>query len=53
MTLHVKSTDAKAITDAITVYIDKKNRDYNKLVGQGYDEASTFSGSNSGVQRIL
>ncbi len=52
-TLHVKSTDADAITAAITAYISEKNLDYQKLVGQGYDGAATFSGSKSGVQRRI
>ena len=52
-TLHVKSTNAEAITAAITAYIGEKDLDYNKLVGQGYDGAATFSGSKSGVQRRI
>ena len=52
-TLHVKSTDAETITAAIAAYISEKNLDYQKVVGQGYDGASTFSGSKSGVQRRI
>ena len=53
MTLHVKSTDAETITAAITAYISENNLHYQKLVGQGYDGASTFSGNKSGVQRRI
>ena len=52
-TLHVKSTDAETITAAITAHISEKNLDYQMLVGQGYDGASTFSRSKSGVQRRI
>ena len=48
--LHVKSTNAKEITEALTLYMNDKGLDYRKLVGQGYDGASTFSGVNTGVQ---
>ena len=48
--LHVKSTDAEAITDTLTSFISEKNLDYRKLVSQGYDGAATFSGNRTGVQ---
>ena len=48
--LHVKSADADIITKAITSYLQEKNLNCRKLVGQGYDEAATFSGYRSGVQ---
>ena len=51
--LHEKSTDAKAITAALTSFVSEKNLDYRKLVGQGYDGAATFSGSKMGVQRRI
>ena len=51
--LHVKSTNAAAITDAITSFISEKNLDYRKLVGQGYDGAATFSGDRTGVQKRI
>ena len=47
--LHVKSTDAKEITHNIS---DKELK-YTKLVGQGYDGASPFSGAHSGVQKRM
>ena len=48
--LHVKSTDAKPITDTLTSLTSEKNLDYRKLVGQGYDGAATSSGNRTGVQ---
>ena len=51
--LHVKSTDADTITKAITSYLQKKNLNCRKLVGQGYDGAATFYGCRSGVQRRI
>ena len=48
--LHVKSTDADAITKVITSYLQENNLNCRKLVGQGYDGAATFSGCRSGVQ---
>ncbi len=51
--VHVRATDAQAITDALTMYMQDKALDYRKLVGQGYDGAATFSGVNSGVQRRM
>ena len=51
--LHVKSTDADTITKAITSYLQEKNLNCRKLLGQGYDGAATFSGCRSGVQRRI
>ena len=51
--LHVKSTDAENITDALTSFISGNNLDYKKVIGQGYDGAATFSGSRTGVQRRM
>ena len=52
-TLHVKATDAEAITAEITSYMSEKNLEYKELVGQGYDGAATFSGSRSEVQKRM
>ena len=52
-TLHVKSTNARAITAAITSYMNENHLECAKLVGQGYDGAATFSGSKSGVQKRM
>ena len=51
--LHVKSTDAETITEAITSFLNEKKLNHRKLVGQGYDGAAMFSGVNTGVQRRL
>ena len=45
-TLHIKSLDAEAITAAITAYLEAKSSSYRKLIGQGYDGASPFSGKH-------
>lgn len=47
--LHVTSTDAQAITAALTSCIETKRLEYHKLIGQGYDGAATFSGAHNGV----
>ena len=49
--LHIKATKAKAITAAITFFIDDKKPEYSLLVGQGYDGAAAFSGVQTEVQR--
>ena len=41
--LHVKSTNAATITEAITSFLNENNLDYRKLIGQGYDGAAAFS----------
>ena len=51
--LHVKVTNAEAITDAITSFTSDKGLEYSRLVGQGYDGAATFSGVQTGVQRRI
>ena len=51
--LYVKSTDPDTITKAITSYLQEKNLNCKKLVGQGYDRAATFFGCRSGVQRRI
>ena len=52
-TLHVRSTNAAGITEAITTFVNEKKLDYKKLVGQGYDGAATFAGVHTGVQRRI
>lgn len=51
--LHIKSTDAKTITEALTSFISQKGLDYHKLIGQGYDGAAPFSGRHTGVQQRI
>ena len=50
--LHIKSLDAEAITAAITTYLESKILSYRKLIGQGYDGASPFSGKHTGVKKM-
>ena len=51
--LHIKSLDAEFITAAITAYVESKGFSFRKLIGQGYDGASPFSGKNTGVQKRI
>ena len=51
--LHVKDVDAASITQALTSFMEEKNLDYRRLVGQSYDGAATFSGCTNGVQRRM
>ena len=51
--LHVTSTNAKAITAALTSFIETKGLEYHKLIGQGYDGAATFSGAHNGVHKRM
>ena len=51
--LHVKEVNAASITKALTSFMEEKNLDYRRLVGQGYDGAATFSGCKNGVQRRI
>ena len=48
--LHATATDAATITEAISSFIQDKQLDYQKLVGQAYDGAAVFSGRRKGVQ---
>ena len=47
---HITAQDASATTDAIYSFMESNNLEYRKLIGQGYDGATTFSGHKSGVQ---
>jgi len=51
--LHIKSTDASTITDALLSFVTQKNLDITKLVGQGYDGAAVFSGRVNGVAKRM
>ena len=42
--LHVKDVDAASITQALPTSMEVNNLYYRRLVGQGYDGATTFSG---------
>ena len=47
--LHVCSTDAGTITEALQSFLQQKQLDLRKLIGQGYGGAATFAGKISGV----
>ena len=51
--LHICARDAATISDAISSFLESKNLDYRKLIGQGYDGAATFAGERNGVQKRM
>ena len=44
--LHARSTDVN-ITEALQSFLQQKQLDLRKLIGQGYDGAATFAGKVS------
>ena len=42
--LHVSSTNAEAINKELTSYLEEKECNYRKRVGQAYNGAATFAG---------
>ena len=53
MVLHVRSTDAGTITEALQSSLKQKQLDLRKLIGQGYGGAATFAGKISGVHKQI
>ena len=51
--LHICARDAATISDAISSFLESKNLDYCKLIGQGYDGATSFAGECNGVQKRM
>ncbi len=51
--LHLPALDAATISEAICSFLESKNLNYHKLVGQGYDGAATFAGERNGVQKRI
>ena len=51
--LHVHSTDAGTIAEALQSFLKQKQPDARKLIGQGYDGAATFAGKISGVHKRI
>ena len=47
--LHVCSTDAGTIAEALQSFLQQKQLDLRKLIDQGYDGAVTFAGKIIGV----
>ena len=48
--LLLKKIDAQSIYSVLLEWQKKKELQYNKSVGMGFDEASTFAGKKSGVR---
>ena len=53
MVLLVRSTDAGTIIEALQSFLQQKQLDLRKLIGQGYDGAATFAGKVSGVHKRI
>ena len=51
--LHICAQDAATISDAISSFLESKNLEYCKLIGQGYDGAATFARESNGVQKRM
>ena len=45
--------NGKALTDAILSYVKSQNLPLEKIIGQGYDRASSMSGKEIGVQAVV
>ena len=50
--LHISHLTAN-ISYAICSFLESKNLDYSKLVGQGYDGVAIFAGEHSGIQERM
>ena len=53
MVLHVCFTDADTMTEALQSFLQQKQLDLRKVIGQGYDGAATFAGKISGVHKRI
>ena len=51
--LHVRSTDASPIAEALQSSLQQKQLDLRKLIAQGYDGAATFAGKISGIHKRI
>ena len=49
----ISAQDADTISGEICSYLESKNLEYHKLMGQGYDGAPTFAGMRNGVKKKL
>ena len=49
----IDSVSAESITSSILARLPKIGVDFQKLVGQGYDGASTMAGHLSSVQKCI
>ena len=48
--VHLKKADADSIYSALVTCLKEKQLDISKIIGMGFDGASTFSGNKTGVQ---
>ena len=53
MVFHVRSTDVGTMTEALQSFLQQKQLDLRKLIGQVYDGAATFAGMISGVHKRI
>ena len=53
MVLHIRSTDAGPIAEALQSFLQQKQFDPRKFIGQGYDGAATFPGEINGVHKSI
>ena len=51
--MSIRSTDAGTITEALQSFLQQKELDLRKLIGQGYDGAATFAGKISEVHKQI
>ena len=51
MLLHVHSTDAGTIVETLQSFLQQKQLNQRKLIGQGYDGAATYAGKISGAHK--
>ena len=51
--LPLKKANAESIYSALVEYCREKNIQFRRLIGMGFDGATTFSGDKTGVQRRL
>ena len=51
--VHVKETNAKALSYYLTTFLQSKNIGFGRMRGLGFDGTNTMSGHISGVQRRL
>ena len=53
MVLHVRSTDVGSIAEVLQYFLQQKQHELRKLIGQGYDGGATFAGKISEVYKKI
>ena len=51
--IDVKATNAETFATTLMEFMETTGLDFEKLVGQGYDGAATFSGTKAGVGKRI